>query len=242
MIFAKEPRAGDVKTRLCPPLELAEAARLYEALLGDVLTRFRSEPRLETSVHVAPESAVELFRRRLPEWLAAAEPSSPPAALTVVAQRGVGLAERIEHAFDAALDRTGRAVLVGTDLPLLTPAHVLEAHARLADGAELVLAPDGGGGYGLIGLSRPAPRLFRGVRMSTERVFETTVAIARELGLATSLLAPIADVDTAQDLRALHAVLASGADALGEHWPARTAARLDELCARYAELRGGARG
>ena len=37
VVFAKEPRPGQVKTRLCPPFEPAQAARLYRCMLEDVL-------------------------------------------------------------------------------------------------------------------------------------------------------------------------------------------------------------
>ncbi len=39
LIFAKAPVAGQVKTRLTPPLPPDEAASLYEACLRDVVAR-----------------------------------------------------------------------------------------------------------------------------------------------------------------------------------------------------------
>src|SRR5206468_1733068 len=40
--MAKAPRAGDVKTRLCPPLTVAEAADLYRAFLLDKIEQVGS--------------------------------------------------------------------------------------------------------------------------------------------------------------------------------------------------------
>ena len=37
IVFAKHPEAGRVKTRMCPPLTLEEAADFYAAMLEDVL-------------------------------------------------------------------------------------------------------------------------------------------------------------------------------------------------------------
>ena len=37
VVFAKAPRPGRVKTRMCPPLSGAQAAALYSAMLADVL-------------------------------------------------------------------------------------------------------------------------------------------------------------------------------------------------------------
>lgn len=38
-IMAKAPAAGQVKTRLCPPLSLDEAARLYQCFLEDKIAQ-----------------------------------------------------------------------------------------------------------------------------------------------------------------------------------------------------------
>ena len=51
-----------------------------------------------------------------------------------------------------------------------------------------------------IGLARRAPELFRGIEWSTDRVFDQTMARAREAGLEVSLLETLDDVDTAEDL------------------------------------------
>jgi glycosyltransferase A (GT-A) superfamily protein (DUF2064 family) len=66
-----------------------------------------------------------------------------------------------------------------------------------------VLGPALDGGYYRIGLTRPAPELFRGIGWSTPGVLAQTEARARSLGLAVSRLGPLRDVDTAADARAL---------------------------------------
>ncbi len=45
-VFAKAPVAGQVKTRMCPPLTPEEAAALYEAMLLDVLAQPAPDPRV----------------------------------------------------------------------------------------------------------------------------------------------------------------------------------------------------
>jgi glycosyltransferase A (GT-A) superfamily protein (DUF2064 family) len=72
-----------------------------------------------------------------------------------------------------------------------------------------VLGPAEDGGYYLIGLKRPAPRLLREVRMSTPTVLADTLAIAAEAGLRVALLPMWYDVDDVASLARLRAELAS---------------------------------
>ena len=89
---------------------------------------------------------------------------------------------------------------MNSDGPTLPPAYLVEAFARLRDGADVVLGPSDDGGYYLIGLKRPAPRLLREVRMSTPSVLADTLAIAAEEGLTVALLPAWYDVDDAASL------------------------------------------
>ncbi len=62
MIFAKEPRPGEVKTRLCPPLTPVAAAQLYNQFLEDVLEEMTKLPRIKLALAYTPASAREFFR------------------------------------------------------------------------------------------------------------------------------------------------------------------------------------
>jgi hypothetical protein len=94
-------------------------------------------------------------------------------------------------------------VIIGSDSPDLPPSYVQEAFARLDGGADVVLGPAEDGGYYLIGLRAPQPRLLREVPMSTPTVLADTLALARELGLRAELLPLWYDVDTSAELRRL---------------------------------------
>jgi glycosyltransferase A (GT-A) superfamily protein (DUF2064 family) len=75
---------------------------------------------------------------------------------------------------------------------------VLEAWERLAT-QDVVLGPATDGGYWLIGLARPEPRLFRGIDWGTDQVLAQTLRKVRECGLSASLLTERPDVDTPED-------------------------------------------
>jgi len=93
------------------------------------------------------------------------------------------------------------------------------------DEADVGLGPCDDGGYDLIGLARPQPRLLAEVTMSTPHVLRDTLALAATAGLRAILLLPWYDVDVAGDLRRLAAELAAS-PAGGAH---HTRAFLDRL-------------
>lgn len=200
VVFAKRPVAGQVKTRLTPPLTPEQAAALYREMLADVLAAsaaFASDLGLAPVLTVAPADAgAELARM------------APP-AYRVVAQRGADLAQRMAWAVaEQAAAGRDRILLRGSDSPALS-AETLEQALAALDRHDLVLCPDRDGGYNLVGLREPAPGVFDHP-MSTERVLDDTLAAARSLGLRGHVLAPGFDIDRFEDLRLLAAERAAG--------------------------------
>lgn len=195
-VFAKPPRAGEVKTRLVPPLRAEEAAELYACLLADV-TAASAEAcaRLDLVPYLAVHPAEE----------AEALCARAPAGFRPLGQRGDDLGERMQAASeDLAAAGHAPVLLRGSDSPALGPATLERAVEALRE-VDLVLVPDADGGYALVGLARPAPGLFRHP-MSTSRVLEDTLAHARALGLRERCLEPGFDVDRPADLERVEAL------------------------------------
>jgi rSAM/selenodomain-associated transferase 1 len=190
VVFAKAPRAGEVKTRMCPPLTPEQAADLYGAMLDDVLEATADfAPRLSLApvLAVHPPTACALLARRAP----------PP--FRVVPQRGASLSQRMEWALREALATGARHVLLrGSDSPTLTGEEVAATLAALAD-HDLALRPDRDGGYTLVGVRRRAAALFSHP-MSTGRVLQDTLDRAQRLGFSTAVSEIGFDLDTAADL------------------------------------------
>jgi rSAM/selenodomain-associated transferase 1 len=193
VVFAKAPRPGAVKTRMCPPLTHEQAARLYSAMLDDVLEETLQATRslgLEGVVALHPADACREMAGRV------------PASFRVMAQRGPDLESRMAWAVaDALAAGASRVLLRGSDNPALTRERIAEALGSL-DAADVVLCPDLDGGYGLVGLRGPAPGLFEHP-MSTDSVLSDTRANARALGLSTHLTSASFDLDTAADFEHL---------------------------------------
>ncbi len=189
IVFAKAPRPGRVKTRLAADLGAQEAARVYRRLGRRVLDAVREGP-YRTLVYYDPPDAEAEMR----DWLGGESLEFRP-------QAEGDLGERMARAFEEALRDADRACIVGTDVPALRRALVVQALERL-ESADVVLGPAEDGGYYLMALSRPHPEIFRDVPWSTADVLGTTLERARHAGLRESLLPVLKDVDTAADLRA----------------------------------------
>jgi rSAM/selenodomain-associated transferase 1 len=198
--MAKAPVAGQVKTRLCPPLSAQDAAELSRCFLLDKIAQVREVTRAEPVVAYAPEDAAAVFEALAPGF-------------TLLPQRGGDLTARLlsilERLFAGGCEA---AIMIDSDTPTL-PVGLLEDAVTLAASGEydLVLGPSEDGGYYLIGLQRLRPELFEGMPWSTPAVYVETLRRAQALGLRTTQLAPWYDVDTAVDLERLTAELAGGA-------------------------------
>ena len=180
LVLAKEPVAGRVKTRLCPPLAPEGAAAVAEAALLDTLDVVR---------------AVGLRRRVL-----VLDGSYAAAGFTVQPQVEGSMDTRLAAAFDDA-DPSLATLLIGMDTPQLTVELLDLAVATLLEHqAVLGLAPDGG--WWALGLQVPDGALLRGVATSRDDTGVRQRARLEQAGLAPYALPELRDVDTIDDARA----------------------------------------
>jgi rSAM/selenodomain-associated transferase 1 len=216
LVVAKRPAAGQTKTRLCPPLTGAGAAALYEAFLRDTLDLMRQVDGAVRTIAYLPDDATGYFAELAPD-------------MALTAQRGADLGERLDYALsDAFAAGAKSAVIMDSDSPTLPAAYVSAAFAALANEADVTLGPCEDGGYYLIGLARPQPRLLREVTMSTPFVVRDTLALASELGLRVELLPQWYDVDTAAELERLRAELTGLPSNIARHTRALLMAKVIE--------------
>ena len=202
-MMTKAPRSGLVKTRLVPPLTNSEAAELSLCLLRDTIANMKEvAARVPTDLVAvySPASSEEEFDELLPE------------SFSLLSQSRGALGDRIFHAASSLLSAGYTAVcVIGSDSPTM-PAETLDrAMAVLRQpGDRVVLGPADDGGYYLIGLKSPHPRLFQDIDWSTDRVLRQTVDRADEQGLEVQLLPSWYDIDDARSLnRACHELLSS---------------------------------
>ena len=190
IVFGRYPTVGRVKTRLIPALGPAGAAALQK--------RFTEQTLVETRRSAARTGARVIFchdggtRQQIDRWLNLDGGSARPQATGDLGRR---MFVAISEAFRCGAKRV---VLMGTDIPGLCADILNQALARL-ERHDLVLGPSTDGGYWLIGMSRPE-NLFDGIAWSLPTVLEKTVALAKQKAMRVSLLAPLNDVDTPEDL------------------------------------------
>jgi uncharacterized protein len=193
VIFAKAPIAGQVKTRLCPPLTLEQAAELYEGFLIDTVSRACSLAEVRVFLAITPADSEPIFRTLL------------PFPVSYFPQRGATLGEREANVF-ADLFNVGfaRVVMIGSDIPTMPTSHLRGAFSLLAEPQnDVVLGPSRDGGYYLLGTRALHPELFENITWSTSVVFEETQRQARRTGLRVAQVPPWYDVDSEEELQQL---------------------------------------
>ncbi len=197
IVFAKAPRPGHAKTRLTPALGELGAAQLAERLMHATLQQAVDAAIGPVELCVTPD-------RDHPAFTAAASQH----AIALTDQGDGDLGQRMAHAFERVLATQPRALLVGTVAPALDATCLRHAAAALGE-ADAVFVPAADGGYALIGLRRPAPTLFAGMRWSHAHVMaDTRERIARS-GLRHVELPAVHDIDEPADLIHLPAPLGS---------------------------------
>jgi rSAM/selenodomain-associated transferase 1 len=195
LVVAKRPAPGQTKTRLVPSLSTEQAAALYECFLQDTLDLMRQIPDVQPVVAYLPAEAETYFANLAPDF-------------EHILQKGPDLGVRLDNALTSYLRRGyRRVVIINSDSPTLPPSCLTAAFEALAGGGDVVLGPCDDGGYYLIGIKRPTPRLLREVRMSTPSVTTDTLNLAAEEGLRVELLPVWYDVDDAASLTRLMAEL-----------------------------------
>lgn len=191
IVVAKQPAPGQTKTRLSPPLAPEQASELYECFLKDTLDAMRRVDDVQRVIAYLPEDALDYFHRLASDF-------------ELVPQLGHDLGSRLDHALTSYLSLGyERVVIMDSDSPTLPSAYLSQAFDALANGADVTLGPCDDGGYYLIGLKKPAPRLLLEVKMSTPTVAADTIALAEGQGLRVSLLPTWYDVDNAVSLTRL---------------------------------------
>ncbi len=189
-VMARAPVPGRCKTRLAKAIGDEPAADLYRAMLLDTLERYATLPCDRHVLLATPEDDG-----------AAALHALAPEPWVVVEQVGATLGERLIHAAETL--GPGPLVLTGSDSPTTSLPAIAKALPTLTRPRHVLLGPADDGGYYLIGLSCPEPRVFEDIPWSTDQVFARTRIRCEELGLSVSELPSCFDVDEPADVERL---------------------------------------
>lgn len=208
IVFAKEPQAGKVKTRLCPPLTHEEASDLYRAFLKD---SFEQYSRLSAAIDMDVWAFVAQGRQFFDEFLTGLNIKN------IAVQTGNDLGEKMYRAFQEIFDQGyHHAVVIGTDHPTLPDAMIHEAFEQLEryDG---VIGPASDGGYYLLGIKQLQKAYFTEIAWSTGRVYETTQARFDRLRETCFRLPEWYDVDDIASLERMANEICNGRGIIPKH-------------------------
>ena len=203
-LMTKAPRAGQVKTRLVPPLTNEEAAHLNRCFLQDTGAAISvccsgltvpgpGRPIVRSVAVYTPVGSESDYTDILPD------------DFSLLPQRGKDFGERLylaaEDLFKCGFDAV---CLIDSDSPTVPAENFAQAVKLLSlPGDRIILGPCDDGGYYLIGLKRLHREVFERIDWSTERVFEQTRQRATQIGIRVHELPRGFDVDDRATLHRL---------------------------------------
>jgi len=202
-LMTKAPRAGNVKTRLVPPLTSEEAAQLNKCFLQDTGAAISVCCRGSTGANAGPIArGVAVYT---PVGAESDYADILPADFSLLPQRGENFGERLffaaEDLFKCGFDSV---CLIDSDSPTIPAENFAKAMELLSlPGNHIVLGPCDDGGYYLIGLKQLHQGVFEQIDWSTERVLEQTIRRATQIGVGVHKLPRGLDVDDHAALRRL---------------------------------------
>jgi rSAM/selenodomain-associated transferase 1 len=200
-VMTKAPQAGQVKTRLVPPLTSYEAAKLYKCFLQDTASSI-IEACCRDGLRTPAAAEIAVYT---PVGAESAYDDILPNNFSLLPQRGDKFGERLYFAAEDLFKCGFESVcLIDSDSPTVPAENFATAVELLnTSGDRVVLGPSDDGGYYLIGFKRLRRQLFEEIAWSTERVLEETTRRAAELGVEVKFLPAGYDVDDAKSLRRL---------------------------------------
>lgn len=182
IVFVKNTALGSVKTRLARTIGDFGALKVYEELL--LITK-QAINKLETDVRIYFSKEIDSN-----EWV----------KFPKYKQQGIDLGERMSNAFkDGFNDGYKNIILIGSDLPDISTAHIENGIKELEDN-NAVFGPAEDGGYYLIGLNMLIPALFKSKPWSQPHLLQTTLQELHSLNISVGILDTLNDIDTYEDL------------------------------------------
>ncbi len=175
-VFTRSLDSSNLKSRLSAEIGSEKARHCYCELLTETL---RCAKNFDTTVYVEGPIIDEA-------WLL---------GLRTKPQSEGDLGQRMLACFE-----DGVRVLVGGDSPLVSIEYLNSAFSALRS-HDVVLGPTEDGGYVLIGMNKPEPRVFNNIHWSTANVLCETLNIASSLDLRVKCLDLVWDVDTGVDYK-----------------------------------------
>jgi uncharacterized protein len=188
ILFARQPIAGQVKTRFQPEYSAERAAEIAAYMIRATVELAVSAWPGDIILQAWPDTDHPLFQELAREF-----------NIRLAPQIGDDLGARMLNALREGLKRHGSAAVMGCDAPHCAWDVLDQVNDWLARGKN-VLGPTEDGGYYLIGMQEAVPELFDNMPWGSHQVLSMTLVRAEAIGIEFELLAKLRDIDTARDL------------------------------------------
>ena len=188
-ILAQAPIPGFAKARLIPAIGAHAAAVLQERLTGRTVATALAAGIGPVTLCCEPDATHDTFLKMVARM-----------KITLRPQPQGDLGARM---LAAVAGSAGPVLVIGTDCPALTEAHLRSAGSALREGNDVVLIPAENGGYVLFGMRKVQPTLFSNIPWVKSTVLADMRARIVEQRLMLVERPPLWDVDTEIDLARL---------------------------------------
>lgn len=184
IVFVKNIKLGKVKTRLAKTIGKQAAFEVYSELVK--VTELATQ-NIQIDKRIYFSEAIENTH-----WKNEYK----------TVQEGINLGERMKNAFKKGFeDGYQHIVLIGSDLPDINVKHIEKGLLSLHN-TEMVFGPAIDGGYYLIGLSKFNAFVFENKPWSQSHLLDETLKELQQKNVTYTLLEPLNDIDTFEDLEA----------------------------------------
>lgn len=189
-ILAQAPIPGFAKARLIPAIGAHAAAVLHERLTERAVATALAAGIGPVTLCCEPDATHDTFLKMVARMKITLrpQPQGDLGARMLAAMAGSG---------------AGPVLVIGTDCPDLTEAHLRSAASALREGNDVVLIPAENGGYVLFGMRKAQPTLFSNIAWVKSTVLADMRARIVEQCLVLVERPPLWDVDTEIDLARL---------------------------------------
>jgi hypothetical protein len=188
-ILAQAPIPGFAKARLIPAIGAHAAAVLQERLTRRTVATALAAGLGPVTLCCEPDATHDTFLKMVARM-----------KITLRPQPQGDLGARM---LAAVAGSAGPVLVIGTDCPALTEAHLRSAASALREGNDVVLIPAENGGYVLVGMRKAQPTLFSDIAWVKSTVLADMRARIVEQRLMLVERPPLWDVDTEIDLARL---------------------------------------
>lgn len=159
LVFAREPVAGHVKTRLARSIGDQAAVQFHQEIVTKTVDMAANSGLAELELHVSGNMEHPFFRSLADQY-----------SMRICLQEGNDLGEKMFYALKKALDHASYCILIGTDCPVMTADYLKQAFHILEKGMDAVIGPAEDGGYVLIGASRIDISWFNNIDWGSQHV------------------------------------------------------------------------